>query len=843
MLSIFNTEQSGAAGPVNTLTLVDDGDHLTKQLIDSTLAGSEAYQPQQQQQSIFDTAHLQQQQQTLVTNDGFAFGNNYHHQQPTTVATTLDSSQQQMSKQSNMNSLDDNSNANNNANIYKIPFAPDHISATDFGSTQQQQFNLGNNMSNTSSMSMSNALNDAIGGGQMIPYQPNPINIFYNQPMGNDNNKEMAKVTQVTDYSTFYAPAQGNVPTNNKLSTDNASIEANMFGLGKSNHRSNRNQSTTINNNKSLTIKSLLNKPSIMASMNAEVENNNNNNNNFRRFNTNIFQSAEEPKEPSMAVGKPNNPIARSTSLPIYSSRKADMLLLAGGIQQQQQHQQQHLAQQYPKRGKVGQSVNQLHQLTDNNIGQHNFFPFTNQPQQIVASNVKESSQQSTMIANTGNVNTQSYQPGMNNETSPDMLYLDNSSRMNRSIVPPPPPSASCVPNVFNSLQPSSNSSSPIGSVDSNSQLSIISNNNSNNMAKASMFDVVGTGQSSFPNIFYTTEPTSNKHRSTTPIGGKKSTDFCRPLDYSNLKDRIFGEGITTTTNYRMFSESLPFAPTTKASSSSGSFSRRSSTSPSNDQQQHANKFKQFLNSIQSTSFANNNSNNNFKNLLGDERRPVMSDTRERRRVCHINAEQKRRCNIKNGFDTLRTLLPSMATNTNTKISKAAMLQKAAEYIRILINEKYEQQKESDGLTQLIEEHNQAIRWVLLWYIHKRRDKAADHRGANLVCYTFSVSQGQLPATGAPVLGQRVSQVKEKYEEYVLNRTMQNWKFWIVSTLVVLFLNLWLFIFGLQSVQHHHGVFARLLLQHGLDRQLRGNVQVSLQVARPVLLPHHPQAW
>ena len=30
----------------------------------------------------------------------------------------------------------------------------------------------------------------------------------------------------------------------------------------------------------------------------------------------------------------------------------------------------------------------------------------------------------------------------------------------------------------------------------------------------------------------------------------------------------------------------------------------------------------------------------------------------EHRRVCHINAEQKRRCNIKNGFDTLQSLLP-----------------------------------------------------------------------------------------------------------------------------------------------------------------------------------------
>lgn len=83
---------------------------------------------------------------------------------------------------------------------------------------------------------------------------------------------------------------------------------------------------------------------------------------------------------------------------------------------------------------------------------------------------------------------------------------------------------------------------------------------------------------------------------------------------------------------------------------------------------------------------------------------------KERRRVCHINAEQKRRCNIKNGFDTLRSLLPSLSSNTNTKVSKAAMLQKAAEYIRQLEGEKYEQVKEYESLKQKVESLNQTIR-------------------------------------------------------------------------------------------------------------------------------------
>lgn len=83
---------------------------------------------------------------------------------------------------------------------------------------------------------------------------------------------------------------------------------------------------------------------------------------------------------------------------------------------------------------------------------------------------------------------------------------------------------------------------------------------------------------------------------------------------------------------------------------------------------------------------------------------------KEHRRVCHINAEQKRRCNIKNGFDTLRAILPSVSQNTNTKISKAAMLQKGADYIRTLKSERQQQQEEHDLLRQQIESLNQTIR-------------------------------------------------------------------------------------------------------------------------------------
>lgn len=45
--------------------------------------------------------------------------------------------------------------------------------------------------------------------------------------------------------------------------------------------------------------------------------------------------------------------------------------------------------------------------------------------------------------------------------------------------------------------------------------------------------------------------------------------------------------------------------------------------------------------------------------------------SQEHRRVCHINAEQKRRCNIKNGFDTLHMLIPHLVQNPNSKVMRA----------------------------------------------------------------------------------------------------------------------------------------------------------------------------
>jgi hypothetical protein len=59
-----------------------------------------------------------------------------------------------------------------------------------------------------------------------------------------------------------------------------------------------------------------------------------------------------------------------------------------------------------------------------------------------------------------------------------------------------------------------------------------------------------------------------------------------------------------------------------------------------------------------------------------------------------------------------------------------------------------------------------------------------DNRKVNMMFASvlyYSNCQAMLPATGAPVSRQRASKMREMFDEYVRIRTLENWKFWIVS--------------------------------------------------------------
>ena len=68
------------------------------------------------------------------------------------------------------------------------------------------------------------------------------------------------------------------------------------------------------------------------------------------------------------------------------------------------------------------------------------------------------------------------------------------------------------------------------------------------------------------------------------------------------------------------------------------------------------------------------------------------------------SAEQKRRCTIKNGFEYLRTLIPSLSQTPNVKISKAALLAKGAEHVQMLSAEKETLGREVDQLRKSVDD-------------------------------------------------------------------------------------------------------------------------------------------
>lgn len=100
------------------------------------------------------------------------------------------------------------------------------------------------------------------------------------------------------------------------------------------------------------------------------------------------------------------------------------------------------------------------------------------------------------------------------------------------------------------------------------------------------------------------------------------------------------------------------------------------------------------------------------RGYMKGETKMGQSSRGEQKRVGHIHAEQKRRYNIKNGFDMLHSLIPQLSQNANAKLSKAAMLQKGADYIRLLKAERHQLKDEMDSLRQQIECLNTSIRYI-----------------------------------------------------------------------------------------------------------------------------------
>ncbi|XP_044052292.1 MLX-interacting protein isoform X2 [Siniperca chuatsi] len=143
------------------------------------------------------------------------------------------------------------------------------------------------------------------------------------------------------------------------------------------------------------------------------------------------------------------------------------------------------------------------------------------------------------------------------------------------------------------------------------------------------------------------------------------------------------------------------------------------------------------------------------QSLISGSSTPLVKNERNQsRRTTHISAEQKRRSNINIGFKTLCNVIPTLKSQSN--ISYAVTLTKTVEHIGKLQQERQQMQEEIKRLREEIEELNTSI----------------------------NICQEQLPATGAPIRRHRFDHMQEKFNEYVKNRTLQNWKFWIFSIII-----------------------------------------------------------
>ncbi|XP_032650860.1 MLX-interacting protein-like isoform X4 [Chelonoidis abingdonii] len=133
-----------------------------------------------------------------------------------------------------------------------------------------------------------------------------------------------------------------------------------------------------------------------------------------------------------------------------------------------------------------------------------------------------------------------------------------------------------------------------------------------------------------------------------------------------------------------------------------------------------------------------------------------LPSTKGSRRAGFTSADHARRMNISCAFDNLASLvLPGLA-QPSIKLSKATLLQRSVVYVGRLQQERRQVQETARRLRGEIEELSAAI----------------------------GEFQRQLPPSGAPVTPPRLDHMAQLYDDYVRQRTLQNWRFWLFSMLI-----------------------------------------------------------
>ncbi|XP_059089348.1 MLX-interacting protein-like [Tigriopus californicus] len=137
--------------------------------------------------------------------------------------------------------------------------------------------------------------------------------------------------------------------------------------------------------------------------------------------------------------------------------------------------------------------------------------------------------------------------------------------------------------------------------------------------------------------------------------------------------------------------------------------------------------------------------------------RGSVANISENRRLS--NAEQKRRGSIKDGFDILKGLIPSLNQTNRVKISKAALLHKGGDHIQHMKSERAVLKEEIDSLRAQVDSLNQDI-------------------------LRF---QASLPTASIDVEksgSESLMAMDTLFHEHVKKCTQLNWKYWVFSLLM-----------------------------------------------------------
>lgn len=128
----------------------------------------------------------------------------------------------------------------------------------------------------------------------------------------------------------------------------------------------------------------------------------------------------------------------------------------------------------------------------------------------------------------------------------------------------------------------------------------------------------------------------------------------------------------------------------------------------------------------------------------------------------------------------------------------------AFEYIEQLKKARKQARDEADVLKRDVEQVQQDL--MSVWIMA---------RGVNRCL--FSNCQSQLPATGAPLNPARADRLRDQFDAYVKQRTLNNWKFWLVR---VRSWPIWLSATFSTTVQRIHSYFVRRLQPVGAAGKL-----------------------